>query len=139
MARVRAVALGSVVFFGVLFAACDSAPAKDATAREASPPSARAPVGFRSRAALEEHFRKHGGDIRAASRDDYLRRAQRLRDLPLEQGVLEVRRADGVVSRFDRSTGEFLAFDPDGVIRTFFRPNDGEAYFWRQSRRRQTR
>jgi pyocin large subunit-like protein len=50
--------------------------------------------------------------------------------------VLEIRRpSDGVVSRFDRRSGAFLAFDSDGTIRTFFRPNDGESYFRRQARR----
>ena len=35
----------------------------------------------------------------------------------------------------DRSTGAFVAFDADSTIRTFFKPNDGEAYFERQARR----
>ncbi len=68
--------------------------------------------------------------------NEYLRRAQMLRDAPVGDGVLEVRRPDGTRSRFDRATGAFIAFDGDGTIRTFFRPNDGEAYFRRQARRR---
>nr|MCU0635243.1 hypothetical protein [Gemmatimonadaceae bacterium] len=69
--------------------------------------------------------------------DEYLRRAQQLRDRPLSDDVLElVRPADGVVSRFERSSGAFLAFNRDYTIRTFFKPNDGEAYFRRQARRR---
>jgi pyocin large subunit-like protein len=43
------------------------------------------------------------------------------------------------VSRFDRGSGGFVAFDADGIIRTYFRPNDGEAYFRRQARRRPDR
>ena len=35
----------------------------------------------------------------------------------------------------DRSSGTFLAFNPDLTIRTFFKPNDGESYFHRQSKR----
>jgi pyocin large subunit-like protein len=42
-----------------------------------------------------------------------------------------------VVTRFDRREGDFLAVGRDGVIRTFFRPNDGEAYFQRQLKRGQ--
>ena len=49
--------------------------------------------------------------------------------------VLEIRRQDGVVSRFDRSTGSFIAVNADGTIRTFFRPKDGERYFRRQATR----
>jgi hypothetical protein len=63
-------------------------------------------------------------------------RAQALRDAPVGGDILEiVRGIDGVISRFDRRSGAFLAADPDGTIRTFFKPNDGEAYFRRQARR----
>jgi pyocin large subunit-like protein len=44
-------------------------------------------------------------------------------------------RSDGVISRFDRSSGDFVAFDQDGTLRTFFRPVDGERYFMRQATR----
>ena len=43
--------------------------------------------------------------------------------------------ADGVVTRFDRQTGAFIAYNPNGVIRTFFKPNDGERYYRRQAER----
>ena len=56
------------------------------------------------------------------------RRAQSLRDRPAGGEVLEAVRRDGVITRFDRRRGDFLAFDRDRTIRTFFRPNDGEAY-----------
>jgi hypothetical protein len=92
-------------------------------------------VGFRSRERLVEHFRKHGAEFGCRDAADYLRRAQALRDRPAGGGVLEVVRADGVITRFDRASGAFLAFADDGTIRTFFRPNDGEAYFRRQAER----
>jgi pyocin large subunit-like protein len=43
--------------------------------------------------------------------------------------------ADGVICRFHKPSGSFLAFNPDLTIRTFFRPNDGESYFRRQLER----
>jgi pyocin large subunit-like protein len=94
-----------------------------------------ATIGFRTGERLQEHFRKHGPEFRAASAAAYLELAQALRDRPAGGEVLERVRADGVVSRFDRATGAFLAFDVDGTIRTFFRPNDGERYFERQAER----
>jgi hypothetical protein len=89
-------------------------------------------VGFSSRDRLDEHYRKHGAEFGAASRQDYLRQAQALRDEPVGGPVLEAVRGDGVITRFDRRNGAFLAYNADGVIRTFFRPNDGERYFRRQ-------
>lgn len=93
--------------------------------------------GFRSPERLAEHFEKHGVEFPGASQADYLALAQKLRDAPVGGDVLEtVRPADGVISRFDRATGAFLAVDADGTIRTFFKPNDGESYFRRQANRR---
>lgn len=95
-----------------------------------------ATVGFRSRRQLDDHFAKHGAEFDAQGPLEYLRLAQTLRDTVAGGGVLETTRVDGVVTRFHRETGAFLAFNADGTIRTFFVPNDGEAYFRRQARRR---
>lgn len=101
------------------------------------PPPVASSVGFRSRERLEEHYRKHGAEFGKITIEEYLHRAQALRDATVGGDVLEVTRpTDGVVSRFDRATSAFLAFDADGTIRTFFKPNDGEAYFRRQANRR---
>ena len=122
-------------------AAVGSPPAPPAAASE--PPRSGAPdsrilhpeLGFRDPALLAEHFRKHGAEFGGATKIEYLRLAQLLRDRAAGGPVREGVRQDGVVTRFDRQTGAFLALDPDGTIRTFFRPNDGERYFDRQLRR----
>ncbi|MEZ0266037.1 MAG: hypothetical protein ACAI43_15015 [Phycisphaerae bacterium] len=114
-------------------------PANAGRATEAPRPPesgvSRTKIAFRSPRQLEEHFDKHARDTGASSVDDYLRRAQSLRDAPLAPPVQELRRADGVVTRFDPRTGYFIAFNSDFTIRTFFRPADGAAYFRRQAQR----
>lgn len=97
--------------------------------------SVRTAIGFRSRNNLDEHFAKHGREFRGLSRQQYLLAAQTLRDRPVGGNVEEIVRADGTASRFDRASGAFLAFNRDGTIRTFFKPNDGENYFRRQAQR----
>jgi hypothetical protein len=92
-------------------------------------------IGFRDRSALGEHYRNHRAEFGDITETEYLRRAQALRDRPAGGEVREALRPDGVLTRFDRGAGEFLAFDRDLTIRTFFRPNDGEAYFDRQQKR----
>ncbi len=132
-----------LLVLGLVAVACRSAPALEQRPAEQAPaaapttPSVRIGIGFRSEQALDRHFTKHGGEFDGYTRAEYVRAAQRLRDLPAGGDILEVRRPDGTMSRFDRGSGAFGAFDPDGTIRTFFRPNDGEAYFRRQARRRQ--
>ena len=92
-------------------------------------------VGFRSRAQFNEHFQKHGAEFGRVTQQEYLRAAQTLRDAPVGGPIEEARRPDGTVSRFDRASGAFIAVNADGTIRTFFKPNDGEAYFRRQASR----
>ena len=104
-----------------------------------APPPASDGVGFRSEARLREHHDKHGREFGRVTAVEYLALAQELRDRPLGPRVLEATRPDGVVTRYDRDTGAFLAFERDGTIRTFFKPRDGEAYFRRQRDRRPER
>ena len=92
-------------------------------------------VGFADERRLEEHYAKHGAEFGRITKQDYLHQAQLLRDAKVGGPVLEAVRNDGVVTRFDRQTGAFIAFNPNGVIRTFFKPNDGERYWRRQAER----
>lgn len=91
--------------------------------------------GFRSQAQLDEHYAKHSAEFGHLSKQEYLRLAQELRDAPAGGPILEARRSNGEFSRFDRRHGYFGAFNPDRTIRTFFIPNDGVRYFYRQARR----
>ena len=92
-------------------------------------------VGFADQRRLDEHFGKHGAEFGRITKQDYLRQAQLLRDAKVGGPVLEVVRRDGVVTRYDQQTGAFIAFNSNGVIRTFFKPNDGERYWRRQAER----
>jgi pyocin large subunit-like protein len=120
-----------------------SLPAQNASAAGDSRNSAAQPArnegssaGFASRTRLIEHYEKHGREFGSVTIDQYLRMAQELRDRRPDGSVVEAVRSDGVITRFDRANGAFLAFNPDRTIRTFFKPNDGEAYFRRQLKRR---
>ena len=92
-------------------------------------------IGFASQQKLVDHYRKHGPEFGAITMEQYLRKAQALRDRQGGETILEDVRPDGVVTRFDRASGDFIAFNENGVIRTYFRPDDGEAYYRRQLRR----
>ena len=91
--------------------------------------------GFRTRRQFEEHYAKHGREFGNISQQEYLHLAQALRDAPPDSPILEAIMPDGVITRFDRRSGAFGAYNPDRTIRTFFIPNDGERYFRRQARR----
>lgn len=98
-------------------------------------PQAQGP-GFASQRSFDQHFAKHGAEFGRVTKAEYLALAQELRDKPAGGPILEIVRAeDGVITRFDRETGRFGAYNRDGTIRTFFIPNDGERYFQRQAGR----
>jgi pyocin large subunit-like protein len=91
--------------------------------------------GFRSRKQFEEHYAKHGSEFGNVTRDQYLQLAQELRDAPAGGPILEIAKPDGVITRYDKRSGAFGAYNPDRTIRTFFKSNDGERYFRRQGSR----
>lgn len=132
---------GALLLLALASLACRGAQPSQRQPSAGAPPTPAAlttprhDIGFASRQKLVEHYEKHGREFGALNQAEYLRQAQALRDRPAGGEVLEVRRADGVITRFDRATGAFLAFNPDATIRTYFKPNDGEAYFRRQSTR----
>jgi hypothetical protein len=93
-------------------------------------------VGFASKSKFDQHFVKHGAEFPGLSQSEYLRTAQEMRDAPLSGSLIEARQARGNISRFDRTSGAFLAYGDNKTIFTFFRPNDGEAYFNRAAKRK---
>lgn len=114
---------------------CATAPPRDVEAAT-TVSSIRGPeFGFATEEKLREHYSKHGPEFGGISREQYLDRALRLRDAPVGGEILQIIRGDTVRTRFDRGKGDFIAFDRDLTIRTFFRPGDGERYFNRQATR----
>lgn len=93
-------------------------------------------VGFTTEGQLEQHFDKHGGEFHAISPTQFLQFAQELRDRPHDSSLLDGKRFDGVFCRYDTRSGAFIAFNKNHVIRTFFKPRNGEAYFYHQMSRR---
>jgi hypothetical protein len=132
------------VAFLLLICACTSPSQQPAPTqgKEASvsvtekPQTAKPGIGFASRQKWIDHYQKHRREFGSISKEQYLLKAQGLRDRPVGSNILDYARPDGVITRFDRATGDFIVFNADGVIRTYFRPNDGEAYFRRQALRR---
>ena len=143
--RVRRFGAAAVFLLALFVFACGSpqAPSADVPKPKAAGEPAAAPshiqrpdVGFASQQKLVDHYRKHGREFGPITMQQYLGKAQELRDRPSGGPILESVRPDGVVTRFDRASGDFIAFNRNGVIRTYFRPADGEAYFQRQLRRK---
>ena len=131
-----ALVFGFLFFLSTLAFSQTSSPPAPHPPSQVPPSIARPDIGFATPQKLHDHYQKHGREFGKISKKEYLRLAQELRDQAAGGEVLERIRKDGVITRFDRKSGAFLACNADGTIRTFFKPNDGEKYFRRQARRK---
>ena len=73
------------------------------------------------------HFEKHAAEFGYRTPVEYLGGA---RDLVGRSGVQTFTRTNGDKLFYDAARNEFAVLKPDGVLRTYFRPQDGSAY-WR--------
>ncbi len=84
--------------------------------------------------ALESHFEKHGKEFGYTTKEEYLQGAN---DVINNPSVLHKVQNDGDDCYYLKSTDEFVVVSPEGNIRTYFRPGDGNStdgleYFNRQ-------
>ncbi len=73
------------------------------------------------------HFEKHAAEFGYRTPVEYLGGA---RDLVGRQGVQTFTRTNGDKLFYDAARNEFAVLRPDGVLRTYFRPQNGSEY-WR--------
>lgn len=85
---------------------------------------------FRKAQYLQEHFERHGAQFGYGSAEEYLAGANRVVASPEALHKLEAEDGDDVY--YLESTNEFVIVSTDGYLRTYFKPDDGKAYFDRQ-------
>ena len=76
-------------------------------------------------------FGKHGGDIGATSYDDFVARAHGFIHHP-PAGTETVRRKNGDTLFYNARQNLFAVMTKDGAPRTFFKPDNGAAYWAQQ-------
>jgi hypothetical protein len=117
----------SIVRTGSTDTAADHTPAVTQTA---SISGVHAAVLFRSDELLQEHFEKHGKEMGYQSAEEYLAGANAV--IQNTSALHKTEKEDGDDVYFLKSTGDFVVVSTDGYIRTYFRPEDGIAYYNRQ-------
>ena len=73
---------------------------------------------FRNEDRLNEHFKKHGAEVNAASAADYLKKANAV--ISNASALTKYEKEDGDKIFFIESTGEIVFLSGDGYIRTYF-------------------
>jgi hypothetical protein len=72
---------------------------------------------------LEDHFIRHGADFGAQSADDYVQQASRFLQRSQLDNLPTKVDAKGVIRVYDPKTNTFGSFNPDGTIKTFYKPD----------------
>lgn len=85
---------------------------------------------FKSDSLLQEHFNKHGSEFGYASVSEYESGANAIINSP---DALQKREAeDGDSVYYSEAKNELVVLSTQGYIRTYFKPEDGIAYYNRQ-------
>ena len=85
---------------------------------------------FRSEELLREHYEKHGREMGFASPREYLAGANAV--IRNSNVLHKKEKEDGDDVYYVEETNDFVIVSTDGYIRTYFRPEDGIAYYNRQ-------
>lgn len=87
-------------------------------------------LSFKDNEALKGHYNKHGKEMGYTSKEDYLNGANALINNPNALHKLE--KEDGDHVYYLEETNEIAFVSKDGIIRTYFCPDNGKAYFDKQ-------
>lgn len=121
----------SFILIHVTRGTVDAEPFGGTAAVTATPPAGvQKAVLFRSEELLEEHYEKHGRAMGYASEEEYLAGANAA--IHNSTALHKTQKEDGDDLYYVESTNDFVVVSTDGYLRTYFRPEDGAAYFNRQ-------
>lgn len=87
-------------------------------------------IRFRNEKLLNEHYQKHGIDMGFTSALEYEAAAGRV--VENSKSLHKTEAEDGDDVYYLESSNELVIVSTDGYIRTYFKPNDGIAYYNRQ-------
>lgn len=115
------------VYYGWVF---DDQPNEDAQRQIAETNQIGQVLSFREKQYAMEHFQKHGGEFNYQTLEQYIQGANRVISSP--EALHKTEREDGDDVYYLEETNEFVIVSTDGYIRTYFKPEDGLAYYQRQ-------
>lgn len=87
-------------------------------------------ISFRNSKLLNEHFQKHGVEMGFSSASAYEEAAREV--VQDSNSLHKIEAEDGDDVYYLKSTNELVIVSTDGYIRTYFKPEDGIAYYNRQ-------
>ncbi|AZL16366.1 hypothetical protein [Rickettsiales endosymbiont of Stachyamoeba lipophora] len=83
---------------------------------------------FKDKNSFESHYIKHKNEWNNISQEEYINKANSLYYKQSGKEILEFKRANGDILKYNITENEFLVIDNQETIRTFFKPSDGIKY-----------
>ena len=128
--RLKFALVGFIVCFALYGLSILTTPSDNSNTQNNITSESTAYVSFRNADLLNQHYDKHGRMMGYANAEAYEAAARNVVNNPASLHKLEAEDNDDVY--YLESTNDFVIVSTDGYIRTYFRPNDGKAYFDRQ-------
>ncbi len=94
------------------------------------PDDAQIVYTFRTQEQFEDHFEKHGAEMGYETPEDYLIGANQV--IASDDALHKLEAEDGDDVYYLAETNEFVILSGDDYIRTYFLPDDGIEYYYRQ-------
>ena len=88
--------------------------------------------GFASKQKLMNHWkngRTHQDEYPGFTMEEYVARAVELAEMPVGGNILGHVDKDGIITRYDKETNDYVRASVEQGIRTMFKPKDGQAYY----------
>lgn len=115
-----------MVGIGILFSSLDSLEENPVDNANGAVNVQQSSYNFSNQETLNSHFQKHGHEFGYTTAEQYLQGAIRVIENPSSLQKME---DDGDYVYYLQSTNEIVFVSPGGVIRSYFKPTDGIAYF----------
>lgn len=76
--------------------------------------------------------RTHQDEYPNLTMEQYVERAVSLAEMPTGGDILGHIDKDGIIVRYDRKENDFVKASTSKGIRTMFKPDEGEQYYWKR-------
>lgn len=116
--------------YGVVSNNSDASTTQDKTSETSQSSIDASDAHFRNDYLLEKHYKKHGQAMGYDSAESYEEGAQKVISNP--DALTKTEGEDGNLVYYVESSNEIVFVSEDGVIRTYFNPDDGIDYYNRQ-------
>ena len=81
---------------------------------------------------LQQHFKKHGTQMEAHTKESYNAKAVRFANNVDRKNCITMKDGNGTTYKYNKKTNEFAMITKKGIVITYYKPKNGIKYFKNQ-------